>query len=454
MKVKNRKGLAALVLAIVMLASIVSAAIPASAAVSDVTPNNWAYEAVQYNVENGLIAVDYDAYDMSAPAPRQDVACALFKSAMGKDTEPSQSVYTQFIPQDMKNSLDKYKYSVQWAVENDIIKGTETQGDRNSADYKVWFSPSNIITREQMATLLYRIAQYQGLDTSNYNTNLLDKYTDGWSTSTWAQNAMAWCVSNKLMTGVSVNKMSPRTTLTFGQLAQVMMRYGNLRDNPQEPTPDPTPSPSPNPDNMDLSGPWDDVQPITELPIGGYIKDGHRYNRYDVCIDDVNGIPTDAEKRAFLYINEYRASKGIEPLIWDQSAQVIAETRAIEGYKVHTNNTSEWAHVRPNGDNMDGLETGIIMEWADIGALKGKRYNSFCWENAAHGHEIFDEIAIVNGWIKSPGHEAALVKTSPENATRYGAVAMSHLDTDVLTDNFGNVDKFNYWYYNTIEVYN
>ena len=443
-----------MVLAIVMLASIVSAAIPASAAVSDVTPNNWAYEAVQYNVENGLIAVDYDAYDMSAPAPRQDVAYALFKSAMGKDTEPSQSVYTQFIPQDMKNSLDKYKYSVQWAVENDIIKGTETQGDRNSADYKVWFSPSNIITREQMATLLYRIAQYQGLDTSNYNTNLLDKYTDGWSTSTWAQNAMAWCVSNKLMTGVSVNKMSPRTTLTFGQLAQVMMRYGNLRDNPQEPTPDPTPSPSPNPDNMDLSGPWDDVQPITELPIGGYIKDGHRYNRYDVCIDDVNGIPTDAEKRAFLYINEYRASKGIEPLIWDQSAQVIAETRAIEGYKVHTNNTSEWAHVRPNGDNMDGLETGIIMEWADIGALKGKRYNSFCWENAAHGHEIFDEIAIVNGWIKSPGHEAALVKTSPENATRYGAVAMSHLDTDVLTDNFGNVDKFNYWYYNTIEVYN
>lgn len=47
MKVKNRKGLAALVLAIVMLASIVSAAIPASAAVSDVSPNNWAYEAVQ-----------------------------------------------------------------------------------------------------------------------------------------------------------------------------------------------------------------------------------------------------------------------------------------------------------------------------------------------------------------------------------------------------------------------
>ena len=481
MKVKNRKGLAALVLAIVMLASIVSAAIPASAAVSDVKPNNWAYEAVQYNVENKLIAVDYDTYNMNAPAPRQDVAYALFKTAMGKDTEPSQSVYTQYIPQDMKNSPDKYKYSVQWAVENSIIAGTKSEGDRYSANYKLWFSPDNIITREQMATLLYRIAQYEGLDTDNYNTNLLDKYTDGWSTSKWAQNAMAWCVSNKLMTGVSANKMSPRTTLTFGQLAQVMMNFGKLRDASQEPvetpeptpvptpapTPDTTPSttwPNPDPDNMDLSGPWDYVQPITELPIGGYMKDGHRYNKYGICIDTVDGIPTDDEKRAFLLINEYRASKGVHPLVWDQSAQVIAETRAIEGYKNHTNLTSAWAHCRPNGDSIVGLETGIAAEWRNIGALKNKNFNVGIWENAARG--ISDKLSdwgahtglwskeVVDGWIRSPGHEAALVATSPENVTRYGAVAMSHLETDFTTTIWGDTVPYEYWYYNSIEVYN
>ena len=434
MKVKNRKRLAALVLAVVMLATIVSAAVPASAAVSNVTPNNWAYEAVQYNVENGLIAVDYDAYDMSAPALRQDVAYALFKTAMGKDTEPSQSVYTQYIPQDMKNSPDKYKYSVQWAVENSIIAGTKSEGDRYSANYKLWFSPGNIITREQMATLLYRIAQYEGLDTDNYNTNLLDKYTDGWSTSKWAQNAMAWCVSNKLMTGVSVNKMSPRTTLTFGQLAQVMMNFGKLRDASQGPvetpeptpvpTPEPTPSPapSPNPDDMDLSGPWDYVQPITELPIGGYMKNGHRYNRYDVCIDTVDGIPTDDEKRAFLLINEYRASKGIHPLLWDQSAQVIAETRAIEGCKVHTNNSAEWAHTRPNGDSLGGLQgskEGIIYEWSNIGNLKNREHNAAPWENAFRAreywenewgyHEGYGPKEIIEGWIASHGHEVVQI---------------------------------------------
>ena len=478
MKVKNRKGLAALVLAVVMLATIVSAAIPASAAVSDVTPNNWAYEAVQYNVENKLIAVDYDTYNMNAPAPRQDVAYALFKTAMGKDTEPSQSVYTQYIPQDMKNSPDKYKYSVQWAVENSIIAGTKSEGDRYSANYKLWFSPGNIITREQMVTLLYRIAQYEGLDTDNYNTNLLDKYTDGWSTSKWAQNAMAWCVSNKLMTGVSANKMSPRTTLTFGQLAQVMMNFGKLRDASQGPvetpeptpvpTPDPTPSPapSPKPDDMDLSGPWDYVQPITELPIGGYMKNGHRYNRYNVCIDTVDGIPTDDEKKAFLLINEYRASKGVHPLLWDQCAQVIAETRAIEGYKCHTNVTSEWAHCRPNGDSGDGMhdrEKGIIHEWSNIGALKGKVYDPFCWENAAWANAYWENEwgyhtgsgpkEIVNGWIKSPGHERALIRDKSRPADLYGAVAMSHFDTDFTVDEWGEKNDINYWYFMSVEIW-
>lgn len=475
MKVKNRKGLAALVLAVVMLATIVSAAIPASAAVSDVKPNNWAYEAVQYNVENKLIAVDYDTYNMNAPAPRQDVAYALFKTAMGKDTEPSQSVYTQYIPQDMKNSPDKYKYSVQWAVENSIIAGTKSEGDRYSANYKLWFSPGNIITREQMATLLYRIAQYEGLDTDNYNTNLLDKYTDGWSTSKWAQNAMAWCVSNKLMTGVSANKMSPRTTLTFGQLAQVMMNFGKLRDASQEPvetpeptpvpTPDPTPSPapSPKPDDMDLSGPWDHAKPITELPIGGYMKNGHRYNRYNVCIDTVDGIPTDDEKRAFLLINEYRASKGVHPLLWDQCAQVIAETRAIEGYKCHTDNSTKFGHTRPNGDDKNNLVTGIIMEWANIGALKGKTYDPFAWENGFKADEYWENEwgyhtgygpkEIVDGWIASPGHEAALVRDKSRPAELYGAVAVSHFDTDYEIDEWGNKTNINYWYFNTVEVW-
>ena len=194
------------------------------------------------------------------------------------------------------------------------------------------------------------------------------------------------------------------------------------------------------------------------------MKDGHRYNKYGICIDTVDGIPTDDEKSAFLLINEYRASKGVHPLVWDQSAQVIAETRAIEGYKNHTNLTSAWAHCRPNGDSIVGLETGIAAEWRNIGALKNKNFNVGIWENAARG--ISDKLSdwgahtglwskeVVDGWIRSPGHEAALVATSPENVTRYGAVAMSHLETDFTTTIWGDTVPYEYWYYNSIEVYN
>ena len=477
MKTKNGKRFAALVLAAAMLAAAVGSA---QAAVSDVKPNSWAYKAVQYNVENNLIAVGYDVYNMNAPAPRQDVAFAMFKLLNGKDAEPSRSDQTQYIPQDMKNAPDKYKYSVQWAIQNNVIAGARFQGEHQSSSYKVWFSPDHTVNREQMAAMLYSMAKYDGLDIENDSASVLDAFTDGWSGSAWGQKALAWCVTNGFMSGVGNNRLAPKATLTFGQLAQMMMKYGQFRTRPDEtpaptgspsplpsptPSPDePTPSPSTDPDHMDLSGPWDHVQPIDELPIGGYIKDGHRYNKYDVCIDTVNGIPSDDEKRAFLLINEYRVSKGIEPLLWDQSIQVIAETRAIEGYKNHTNPTSEWAHCRPNGDSIAGLETGIIAEWRNIGALKDKEFNTIPWENAAHG--ISDEISdwgahtglwskkVVEGWIKSPGHEAALVATSPDNATRYGAVAMSHFDTDVEINQWGDVNNIEYWYYNSIEVYN
>lgn len=73
---------------ILTVATLFAIAIPANAAVSDVKPGNWAYNAVRFNVENNLIAIDYSKYNMNAPAPRQDVAYAMFKLTNGKDVEP------------------------------------------------------------------------------------------------------------------------------------------------------------------------------------------------------------------------------------------------------------------------------------------------------------------------------------------------------------------------------
>ena len=66
MKPTKSKRVATLLLAVILL---VTATVTANAAVSDVKPGNWAYDAVRLNVENNLIAVDYDKYDKGAPAP-------------------------------------------------------------------------------------------------------------------------------------------------------------------------------------------------------------------------------------------------------------------------------------------------------------------------------------------------------------------------------------------------
>lgn len=506
MKFTRSKRLTALLLAAILL---VTATVTAHAAVSDVKPGNWAYNAVQYNVENKLIAIDYSKYNMNAPAPRQDVAYAMYKLTNGKDVEPTKSVYTQYIPQDMKNSPDKYKYSVQWAVQNQIIAGTKNNGEKwTSANYKLWFSPTAIVTREQMATLLYRLAEHDGLETDNYSTVLLNTYSDGWSASKWAQDAIAWCVMNRLMAGTGNNKLSPKTTLTYGQLAQFMKNYGELKASQKpvetpDPTPDvePTPTPTSKPDVTpkpgaisgsyykqvahpenanktdwlesyvftDLSGPWDNVKPITELPIGGYMKNGHRYNRYGAPLDEtdgstnpVDGIPSNEEKKAFILINQHRIDNGLEPLKWDQAAQVIAETRAIEARNFHTEPDSNvHEHTRPNGDDMDNLQTGIAAEWSNIGVLRGKPFNPFCWENAfAHVPEYtvlyeneygyketygWKTDYVVKGWIESKGHDAAL----KWDVGDYGAVAASHFTTDVRDNGVNDY----YWYYDVIDIY-
>lgn len=465
---------------VLAVATLFAIAIPANAAVSDVKPGNWAYDAVRFNVENNLIAIDYSKYNMNAPAPRQDVAYAMFKLTNGKDVEPTKSVYTQYIPQDMKNSPDKYKYSVQWAVLNKLIAGTKSNGEKfTSTSYQLWFSPTNIITREQMATLLYRLAEYDGLDTWAIH-NIVDLYADGKSTSTWARDGMEWAVTHKLMSGTGNNRLSPKGTLTYGQLAQFMINYAKFKGEGTETpdvTPTPTPVPTPKPDEtyhpsyynikaqpenannymwvypednesgigykpntgyvstiIDLSGPWDDCKPITELPEGGYVKNGHRYNKYHVCIDDVDGIPTKEEKIAFIMINQHRANNGVPLLKWDQAAQVIAETRAIEAYNQGQAFVSEWAHVRPNKkDNFDS----IINEWPKTGIFTNGYHNYLAEDAAHHCSDVYGPIA---GWIDSPGHNRELL----DSHVYVGAVSRTK-----RTDKLENT-----WFYDAIGNWN
>ena len=108
-----------------------------------------------------------------------------------------------------------YTEAVRWAASEGIITG---YGNGN-------FGPNDSITREQMATMLYRYAQYKGYDVSvGENTNILS-YTDFAELGEYAVAAMQWAVGAGIINGTSASTLSPRGNATRAEVAVILMRY-------------------------------------------------------------------------------------------------------------------------------------------------------------------------------------------------------------------------------------
>lgn len=106
-----------------------------------------------------------------------------------------------------------YADAVAWAAENEIVNGVEGNA----------FAPENNITREQMAAILYRYAEYKGKDVSARAD--LSAYSDYAAISGYAQPMLAWAVSEGLMSGSSETTLSPAGNATRAEVAVVLMRY-------------------------------------------------------------------------------------------------------------------------------------------------------------------------------------------------------------------------------------
>lgn len=109
-----------------------------------------------------------------------------------------------------------YTQAVAWAAEEGIVLGYDDGS----------FGPQDPITREQLAALLYRYAQYQGYDTAGQAG--LSGYTDAGQVSLYAQTAMAWAVDNGLLTGRTQTTLVPGGTATRAELAVILERFAAL----------------------------------------------------------------------------------------------------------------------------------------------------------------------------------------------------------------------------------
>ena len=85
------------------------------------------------------------------------------------------------------------------------------------------FAPNDTVTREQLATILYRYAETKGYDVTAEGD--LSTFADGANTSSWAAEAMEWAVGSGLLSGKDGGKLDPTGTATRAEVATILMRF-------------------------------------------------------------------------------------------------------------------------------------------------------------------------------------------------------------------------------------
>lgn len=177
---------------------------------TDVAQNSWYYNAVNYGVKNNLISgTTPTTFSPDSNITRGQFAFILYR-AFNRPVVTSSSPFT-----DVQRS-DYYGDAVIWAYNNDIVNGTSP----------TTYSPTNDITREQMAVLFYNAAKYSKKNTSA--TNNLSSFPDASKIDSYAREAMQWAVGSGLMQGMD-GQLNPLGTATRAQAAQMFMQYGNLK---------------------------------------------------------------------------------------------------------------------------------------------------------------------------------------------------------------------------------
>ena len=173
---------------------------------SDIAPNAWYKDAVQYAYDSGLMT----GVSANEFAPEQTTTRAETCSMLAR-LEGVESAESAGFADVAAN--DWYATAVNWAAASGITSGT---GDGN-------FSPNTAITREQLAAILMNYAQYKGQDVSARAT--LDTYNDATAISSWANDVMSWAVAEGLLTGVTNDQLQPQGNATRAQVAAILQRF-------------------------------------------------------------------------------------------------------------------------------------------------------------------------------------------------------------------------------------
>lgn len=177
---------------------------------ADVNAGDWFYRDVLFSYEKGLISgMDTAVFAPYANTTRAQIA-VIFYRMEGSPAVEGENSFTDVV----RGSGTAWFYdAVTWAQQNGIMGGYS-----NSS-----FAPNDPITREQLAAIFYRYAQYKGYDTTQGGMAIRE-FDDYESISDYAMGAMAWAVNTGLVKGDS-NLLYPKGTATRAELAALFHRF-------------------------------------------------------------------------------------------------------------------------------------------------------------------------------------------------------------------------------------
>lgn len=173
----------------------------------DVPSGSWYEDAVWYVYENGLMAGTSDTTFAPDITTSRSMIVTILYRLEGTPAVSGASGFT-----DVADG-QYYTDAVAWAAANNIVGGYGNG----------LFGPDDTITREQMAAILYRYAQYKGYDVTASAD--LSGYSDAAQVNSYALAALQWANAEGLVNGTSDTTLTPGGSATRAQVAVILMRF-------------------------------------------------------------------------------------------------------------------------------------------------------------------------------------------------------------------------------------
>ena len=174
-------------------------------AFDDVDTKQWYHEGVCYAIRNGLMkGRSKTVFAPGAELTRAEMVTVLYRMAGSPGVEGKTHPFSDV------TEGQWYADAVTWAFNAEVVEGIS----------KTTFAPNAAITREQIATILFR---YAGAEVESENA--LEGYADAARISDYALEAMNWAVAKGLIEGMDAATLAPQADATRAQIATILMRY-------------------------------------------------------------------------------------------------------------------------------------------------------------------------------------------------------------------------------------